>query len=125
VMEKAVIIYDSECNYCAEKINFIKSRDNKGLFIYLPRNSAEAIDLLTELSADYLYRDSVFLIENGILHIKSEAVLHIIKILGGFWKILMIGKLIPVVARDHIYDLFARHRKCLKKYPSSCSGRFF
>jgi predicted DCC family thiol-disulfide oxidoreductase YuxK len=48
---------------------------------------------------------------NGITFEKSDACLSIFKILGGFYRLAIIFKFLPLFLRDKIYDQIARNRK--------------
>ena len=56
------------------------------------------------------YIDSLVLIKNNTVYTHSDAVLELIKELGGAWKILTIGKLLPKKWRDSIYKWIAKNR---------------
>ena len=54
--------------------------------------------------------DSIIFYSQGITHIKSSAVLHIMKAIGGPWSLLYAGIYIPKFLRDFIYDYIAGNR---------------
>ena len=54
--------------------------------------------------------DSLVLIEGPTATIRSSAVLRIVRYLGGFWRIFLVGYLIPREIRDSLYDVVAYWR---------------
>lgn len=54
--------------------------------------------------------DSLVLAWKGRYYIKSDAALQVGKIIGGFWKIVLLGFILPRAFRDKIYDWVARNR---------------
>ena len=55
--------------------------------------------------------DSIVLIEGDQASVRSTAVLRVLRYLGGVWKILLVGYLIPREIRDSLYDVVAHWRK--------------
>lgn len=56
------------------------------------------------------YLDSLIFIKDNIVYTHSDAVLELIKELGGAWRILTIGKLLPKKWRDSVYKWIAKNR---------------
>lgn len=56
--------------------------------------------------------DSLVLIEGPTATVRSAAGLRLVRYLGGFWRVFLIGYLIPREIRDSLYDVVAywRHR---------------
>jgi predicted DCC family thiol-disulfide oxidoreductase YuxK len=50
---------------------------------------------------------------------RSDAILFLLKHLGGIWKLAAVGKILPRTIRDGIYELVARNRyRVFGKYES-------
>ena len=54
--------------------------------------------------------DSIVLIKNDVIYLKSAAVLEILKDLPIGWRVLRIGIILPRGIRDWLYDFIAKHR---------------
>lgn len=54
--------------------------------------------------------DSIVLIKNESVHIKSSAVLEIFKDMPIGWRLLRIGIILPKGIRDWVYDVIAKNR---------------
>ena len=53
----------------------------------------------------------VYLDSNSQIFTKSEAVIEILKSLGGYWKLASIGKILPLSFRNTLYDSVAKRRR--------------
>lgn len=105
-----IILFDGLCNLCQGLINFIKKRDKKTKFLFISLQSVSGQTLLNKfrLPADDL--NSVVYISSGKYFIRSTAILHILKDLGGIWKLFFSFIIIPDFIRDIIYKIIARIR---------------
>lgn len=54
--------------------------------------------------------DSVVLIEGSRASVRSTAILRVARYLGGFWRLLLVGYLLPREIRDSLYDVVAYWR---------------
>ena len=70
--------------------------------------------------------DSVVLVERSSdtdeerVFIRSDAALRVVAYLGGWWKLLLVFRVLPRPVRDFFYDLFARYRYRLFGKHDSC-----
>jgi predicted DCC family thiol-disulfide oxidoreductase YuxK len=64
--------------------------------------------------------DTVVYIKAEKYFLKSSAILHIVKELGGIWKSFFIFIIIPVFIRDFIYTLIAKSRYRIFGRRESC-----
>ena len=68
------------------------------------------IELTEKYNIDTKIVDSIVLIKNDVIYIKSSAVLEILKDLPIGWRLLRIGIILPKGFRDWLYDLIAKYR---------------
>lgn len=54
--------------------------------------------------------DTFIYIKEGKVYVKSTGALHVLKDLGGIWKLLYVFIIIPRPIRDFIYSLIANNR---------------
>ena len=55
--------------------------------------------------------DTLVLLDGGALHVRGDAVLRILRHLGGAWSLLgAIGRVVPSFLRDALYRFIARRR---------------
>ena len=107
---KPVILFDGVCNLCNGVVNFLIDRDPEARLRFGSLQSAEADKLLAELQFDGSGIDSILLIADGRVLVKSAAALAIAKELGGGWTLMRVLWIVPKPLRDFIYDWIARNR---------------
>ena len=103
-----VLFFDGECNLCNGAVQFIIRHDKKNLFLFAPLQSEAGREALRQFSGKA--PDSVILFYNGRYFVKSAAALQTLKLLGGAWKWLYAGVIMPRFLRDWIYDFVSRNR---------------
>lgn len=108
-----VILYDSECSFCTGVVSFIRSRDKRRLFMLTPLQSEEGKSLLSMAGLPAKSGGTVVYKKDGRYYLRSSAALHILKDMGGFWRIFFIFIVVPPFIRDGVYRLIARHRSRL------------
>ncbi|MCO5237273.1 MAG: thiol-disulfide oxidoreductase DCC family protein [Chitinophagaceae bacterium] len=108
--DKLIVLFDGVCNLCNDAVRFIIRHDAKDRFRFASLQSDTARQLLENHPSPVQKTDSIVLIENGKVYIKSGAVLRISRRLNGLWKLLVIGYIIPRFIRNAMYDLIARSR---------------
>lgn len=115
-----ILLYDGICNLCSGLVHFVKKRENIAQLIFLTLQSPKGQSLLKEfmLPADDL--DSVVYIRDCRYYLKSSAILHILKDLGGFWKLFYILIIIPRFIRDFVYNIVAKTRYRIFGSKDSC-----
>ncbi|WP_408098836.1 thiol-disulfide oxidoreductase DCC family protein [Peredibacter sp. HCB2-198] len=113
-----VIFFDGVCGLCNGFVDFVISADKKNHFLFSPLQSDYAQkELPAEMTRDLT---SVVLLKNGRTFRKSEAVLEVLGDLGGIWKISALGKILPVVLSNKVYDMVAENRYRLFGKKETC-----
>lgn len=104
-----IILFDGVCNFCNGSVNFLIRRDPNGIFKYAPLQSKIGQKIISKYNiAEEI--DSIILLKENNIYIKSDAVIEIIKQLSWNWQILLFVKVFPRKIRDVIYDLIANNR---------------
>lgn len=106
---KPIIFFDGYCVLCNGSVNFVLKRDKKHKFFFASLQGETAHRLLSEKVALGAL-ESVVLFENGRIWQRSDAAIRICAVLGGFYKIALVLKVIPRSVRDFVYDWVARNR---------------
>ena len=104
-----IILFDGVCNLCNGLVKFMFKYDKKAVFSFASLQSEMAKDLLKEAGITEV-PDSVIVIREGKALVKSEAALYIIQKLGGFFRLLLILRFLPLSIRNKIYDEIAKRR---------------
>ena len=113
-----IVFFDGLCPFCHFWVQFLLKRDHNKEFLFAPLQGETARELL---SSELMSVNTIVLVEDRKkIYTKSNAILRIIKILGGFRKILFIFKLIPTSIRNFFYDIMARNRFVLRKPLKHC-----
>lgn len=105
-----IIFFDGVCNLCNGAVNWIIDRDKNNAFKFSALQSAYGQSVLRaqlSISPDV---DSIILLEQNTVYIKSTAALRIAKRLGGIYALLYAFIVVPKFIRDAIYDVIAKNR---------------
>ncbi len=105
-----IILFDGFCNLCNGSVRFIFKRDTRGLFRFTPIQSKNGQKLLNEFNISSPKTDSLVYIRENTYFLRSDAILEILKDMGGIWRISYGLIVIPKFIRDSIYDLIAKIR---------------
>ena len=110
-----IVLYDGVCGLCNRLVQFLLKRDTHDRFRFASLQSEFANLLLTQHSLDPHDLDTVYVVRdygqpNQSLLARSDAILFMLKQLGGLWKLLGIGRALPKTFRDTLYKVVARNR---------------
>ena len=115
-----ILLFDGYCNLCSRLVNFIIKRDKKAKFFFVSLQSASGQSLLKKFGLPTDDFDSVVYIRSDKYFLKSSAILHILKDLGGIWKLFFIFIIVPNFVRDFIYKIIAKTRYKIFGRHDSC-----
>jgi predicted DCC family thiol-disulfide oxidoreductase YuxK len=123
--EGALLLFDGVCNLCNGFVNFLIDRDPDGHFLFgsLQSDAAEPYLDATEVDPDEM--DSMVLIDNGKVYLRSTAFLQAMKRLPLPWSLLFAFVVIPKPIRDFFYrrvatnryDWFGKRNQCRSPTP--------
>jgi len=105
-----IIAFDGVCNFCNAYVNFVIRRDPEARFLFTPIQSETGRSLLSRFQLDPRNLETFVLVKEEKCLVRSDALLEIMRELGGCWKVLYLFVLVPRPLRDCIYDLVARNR---------------
>ena len=105
-----VILFDGVCNLCNASVQFIIKRDKKQIFRFAALQSQFGQKVVDSFNLSDKKIDSVILLENNSVKIKSDAALRIAKQLGGIYSLLYVFIILPKFIRNSVYDFIARNR---------------
>jgi len=108
---KKILLFDGVCNFCNSTVLKIIKYDSKDIFVFASLQSKIGKSITSNLNIDTTKVDSIILFETETnFHVKSNAALRVMQLLGGFWKLATIFKVLPVSFRDSIYNYIAKNR---------------
>jgi predicted DCC family thiol-disulfide oxidoreductase YuxK len=116
-----IILYDGVCGLCNRLNHFVLRRDREGIFRFAWLQSPLAARILAHHGANPQDLDTVYVVLNHdltkeaqpdeLLLPHSDAVIFVLKRLGGIWKVLgLFVQLLPRRLRDWGYRIVARNR---------------
>jgi predicted DCC family thiol-disulfide oxidoreductase YuxK len=105
-----ILLYDGTCGLCARSVQFVLARDRRRTVRFGPLQGAFGRALVAaqpELNAV----DSVVWYDGARAWVRRDAVLAVLRHLGGGWSVLAaLGRLVPRALCDALYDAVARRR---------------
>lgn len=107
--ENHIILFDGACNFCNFWVRFIIKRDKNEVFKFALLSSITGQNVKHKFQLDQSI-DSIVLLKDNKVYIKSTAALEIAKELSGGWFLLRVFKIIPTFIRDTVYDVVAKNR---------------
>ena len=105
-----IVFFDGVCNLCNRSVNFLIKLDKKGVLKFASLQSAFAKNTLPKSLLDSEALDSILFYTDGKYYEKSNAILKLCKILGGFFYVFQFGYLLPPFLRNGLYMLIANNR---------------
>jgi predicted DCC family thiol-disulfide oxidoreductase YuxK len=107
-----ILFYDGHCGLCHRTVKFVLRQDRAGSAFRFAPLQGETFQARVPPSERTGLPDSIIVLtQEGRLLVRSDAFLHILRRLGGGWKVLgsMLG-VVPRAVRDAAYDFVARIR---------------
>jgi predicted DCC family thiol-disulfide oxidoreductase YuxK len=104
-----ILLFDGDCYLCQNSVQFVIRRDHKKVIHFASLQSEFGQRLLKEQGLVEV-PNSLVLLDQDKLFLKSEAVLQLIQHFSWRWRTLTIIKWVPRFMRDAIYDWVASHR---------------
>ena len=115
-----LLFYDGHCGLCHRAVRFVLAEDRTGDTCgFAPLDSAAFRAAVPEPDRVALPDSLIVLTAEGALLTRSAAVLHLLRRLGGLWRLLAsVVAVVPTVVRDGLYDGIACLRYRLFRAPA-------
>tara|TARA_B110000046_G_scaffold8836_1_gene8988 strand:- start:6266 stop:6661 length:396 start_codon:yes stop_codon:yes gene_type:complete len=104
------VFFDGVCSLCNRGVNFLISKDKKGVLKFASLQSEYAQNVVPKALLDRDNLDTIIVYTDGKFYERSKAVLKLCKVLGGGFYVFLIGYLIPRFIRDGLYRFIANNR---------------
>jgi predicted DCC family thiol-disulfide oxidoreductase YuxK len=112
------LFYDGGCGLCHRAVRFLLAEDVGQRFRFAPLGGPTFLSLVSEADRARLPDSLVVRTEEGRLLTRSAAVVHLLKRLGGLWRVIgTLGGCVPRSWLDWAYDVIARVRHRLFAKP--------
>ena len=106
-----ILFYDGHCALCHGAVKFVLKHDHSAAFRFAPLQGTTFESRIPPERRAALPDSVIILTREGNLLARSDAFLHLLRRLGGGWKILAgIFSVIPRPLRDAVYNGIARIR---------------
>lgn len=107
--KQPILLIDGDCILCNNSVNYLLAREKKHVLSFAPIKSETAKALIDYFEIPENV-DSMVLIKNYSVHIKSCAALRLTLYMKGLWPLLMVFVIIPPPIRNLVYDYIAKRR---------------
>lgn len=120
------LLYDGTCGLCAKSVQFILQRERNDFSLRFAPLQGPTAEAVRQAHPEVSNVDSVILVEDRQdgtqqVWIHSDAALHLLRYLGGVWKVLAnVASIVPRFLRDATYKLVARTRYRVFGRDTSC-----
>lgn len=106
--DRALFVFDGVCVLCSGGASWIMRHDKNGTVNFTPAQDSLGRALYAHYGVDM--NESYLIIANGRAYTATRGYLEMCSILGGRWRLLRVGRIVPEVVRDAVYALIARNR---------------
>ncbi|MGQ0766343.1 MAG: thiol-disulfide oxidoreductase DCC family protein [Gemmatimonadota bacterium] len=101
------MLYDGVCALCNRAVRLILRFDHRKRLRFAPLGGQTAIGLMPIGVGD---ADSIVLLREGRVFMRSAAVLEILFEMGGIWRASVVFRIVPRRVLDALYDFVAARR---------------
>jgi predicted DCC family thiol-disulfide oxidoreductase YuxK len=120
-----LLLYDGQCGFCAESVAFMLRHERQHTLRFATLEGASGVEIRRrhpQLDGvdSMVWVDQPAGGHDEAVLIRSAAALQAARYLGGPWRLLAIGTLLPAGIRDRVYDWIARHRHSIARGGSRC-----
>ena len=105
-----IILYDGKCNLCCGTARFIKKHDGVKKFRFESLHTEEAGKILQKSGLSGKDLNTLIYFDTERFHLRSSAILHILRDLGGGWSLFYGFIIVPRVIGDFFYIIVAKTR---------------
>lgn len=113
-------MFDGVCLFCNGWVRFVARRDHQRRYRFATAQSAYGSRQFIAAGLEPATLQTILLAIDGVYLVKSDAILEILRGLGGAWRFVGFFKLIPRAIRDMAYELVARNRYAVRSRTDVC-----
>lgn len=110
IEQPPIVFFDGVCNLCNGAVQWIIRHDPNAVFKLAALQSEKAKAIAGRLGWTTDEPQSIVLMVQDKIYQRSDAVLEICWILGGWWRVFYFFKIFPAFIRDAVYNFVARNR---------------
>lgn len=102
------VFFDGVCGLCNNFVDFLLKEDKAEVLKFSPLQGETANTHIKAIDANHL--QTVVFKTDAKTYFKSDAVIEIMRSIGGLWRLAVIFKIVPTAIRNYFYDLIAKNR---------------
>jgi predicted DCC family thiol-disulfide oxidoreductase YuxK len=117
-----VLFFDGDCAFCSASVRRAMSFDREGRLDFAPLQGKFASEM--GLSGNAASKNGTMILlreSDGKIFDRSDALIELARVLGGWWRLTTIARFIPKFLRDAVYRWIADHRHRFMGKSASCS----
>lgn len=115
-----IFVYDGLCVLCSGFVGFILKHDRQGVFRFASTASEAGAGIMRSAGIDPNEPSSNAVVSGSQIHLRSDAFLEVMRLLGSPWSCLRVLAVIPRPWRDAFYLMVARNRYRIFGRHDSC-----
>lgn len=104
-----IVFYDGVCGLCNRSVRWLVRHDRRRVLRYASLQSEFAKKALKGTDLDITSGTIIFR-DGSDIYTKSDAVIAILRRMGGIYRLARVLRVIPRALRDDVYDWIARNR---------------
>jgi predicted DCC family thiol-disulfide oxidoreductase YuxK len=109
INNRTILFFDGSCGLCNKSVKLVLRKERKHDLFFSPLQSGFAKKILHHFKLEGK-TNTMVLLQNGKLYLRSAAALRTTKYLKGLWPMLQALLIIPPFIRDAVYDHIAKNR---------------
>ncbi len=109
-MKNPILLFDGVCNLCNSAVQQIIKADQDKVFRFASLQSDFGHEQLKQFNLEDDFLKTLVLISDEKAYTRSDAALETARLLGGFWSVFYVFKIIPPFIRDAAYDFISNNR---------------
>lgn len=110
-MNSKIVVFDGVCVLCSRWMQFVFRRDRDKQFRFAAMQSERGRQLMLQHGMNPEDPMSLLLLEGERAYTDTEAIIRVLRSLGGAWKMRSFAiRIVPRFVRDPLYRRVARHR---------------
>jgi len=109
--KQPILLIDGDCILCNNSVNYLLAREKESgpKLSFVPLKSETGKVILDYFEIPNV-SDTMILVKNYSVHIKSCAALRLTLYMKGLWPLLVVFVIIPPPLRNLVYDYIAKRR---------------
>ncbi|MGC3984419.1 MAG: thiol-disulfide oxidoreductase DCC family protein [Pseudorhodoferax sp.] len=105
-----IVVFDGQCLLCNGWVQFLLKHDRAGRLRFAAIQGRTGQALLARQGLRVEGLQTLLLVDGDRVWQHTAAIFRVLHALGWPWRLAWMGWLVPVVVRDPLYRLMARHR---------------